>query len=228
MSVITAKGKEAKESANKAGSNVDFKKVFVRLKDGESVRVRLLSSVDYVEYLAHGSYNQGIFTQPCIEPTGENCAMCEAGESLEDWKGLRRKKRYLFAFADIDENMVRFFDASKGQAKNLIETIEQYEEDINDLAFVFKRTGTKTDTTYSLSPIIKLKKDDKAKFDKFEGQKVETELYDTVLFARSREQQIEELQKSGFPVGQYFGAEIPKDEYEEAPADKDIEDNPPF
>jgi len=126
MSVVTARGKAAKESANKVSSSIDWKKIFIRLKDGESVRVRVLGPEDYAEYKAHGSYNFGIFTQPCIAPTGQDCAMCEASNAgLEEFKGLYAKKRYLFAFADIDEGMVRIFDASKGQAKSLIETVEQ-------------------------------------------------------------------------------------------------------
>jgi hypothetical protein len=205
MSVITAKGKEAKESANKQGSNIDWKKVYIRLKDGESVRVRLLGAEDYVEYFAHGSYNLGIYTQACVKPTGESCAICEAAEAGDDWKPLRNKKRYLFAFADLDEQMIRFFDASKGQARGLIDTIDQYADDLGELAFILKRTGNKTETNYSLSPIIKLKKDDKDKFDKFADQEAELSLFEAVLAPRTREQQIEELQKAGFPVGQYFG-----------------------
>jgi hypothetical protein len=47
MGIITAKGKQAAESANKAtGSGIDFKKVFVKLKDGESIKVSLLSAED--------------------------------------------------------------------------------------------------------------------------------------------------------------------------------------
>ena len=79
MGIISAKGKQAAESANKTtGSGIDFKKVFIKLKDGESVKVRLLGAEDYVEYLAHGSFAKGIFTQPCIRVTGESCALCDA------------------------------------------------------------------------------------------------------------------------------------------------------
>lgn len=213
MSIITARGKAAKESATKQRQNIDFKKVFIRLKDGESVRVRLLSDVDYIEYKAHGSFNKDIYTQPCITPTGEACALCEAAQytgEVDDqgtpvWKQLNGKKRYVFAFADIDEGSVRVFDGSKNQAQKLIAQIDEYAEDLTNVAFTFKRVGSGKDTSYTLNPILRLKKDDQEKFDAFEGQKVEDAFFITVLQARSRDKQIEELDKAGFPVGKVFG-----------------------
>ncbi|MTV50779.1 hypothetical protein GJ688_17750 [Heliobacillus mobilis] len=205
MGVITAKGKDAKESANKKNSQIDFKKVYIRLKDGESVRVRILTPEDYVEYRAHGSFQQGIYTQPCIQPAGQKCAHCEASQSgLEEYEGLRARKRYLFAMADLDEGMIRVFDGSRGQAQGLIDTIENYADHLKDLAFIFKRTGSKTDTTYTLNPIIKLKADDREKFEQFSETTVEDAFYETVLQPRTRQQQIEELQKAGFPVETHF------------------------
>ncbi|MBC9786691.1 hypothetical protein H1S01_19810 [Heliobacterium chlorum] len=222
MGIITAKGKAAKESANKKNSQIDFKKVYIRLKDGDSVRVRLLTPEDYVEYRAHGLYSQGIFTQPCIHPAGQKCAHCEAGHSgVEEYQGLRARKRYLFAMADIDDGSIRVFDASKGQAQGVIETIEQYTEDLRDLAFVFKRTGTKVDTNFTLNPIIKMKPEDREKFNKFDGATVEDSFYETVLQPRSRQQQIEELQKAGFPVEKFFAKELPDADV------KPIDDNEP-
>lgn len=210
MSVITAKGKAAKESAQKKAQNIDFKKVYIRLKDGDSVRVRLLSAEDYVEYKAHGEFSLGIFTQPCIEPTGKKCALCEAANSgLEQFEKLYTRKRYLFAMADIDDGSIRVFDATKGQAANLIDTIESYSEDLGEVAFTFKRTGNKTETVYALNPILKLKPADKEKFAKFDGQEVDMQLFETVLSPRTREQQIEELAKAGFPVSQLAGGQAP-------------------
>lgn len=217
MGVVTARGKAAKESANKTSSSIDWKKIYIRLKDGESVRVRILGPEDYVEYKAHGNYNAGIFTQPCIEPDGKDCAMCDAAKiakdnednkDLESFKGLYRRNRYLFAMADVDEGMVRFFDASKGQAKPLIDAIEQYEDSLHEVPFIFKRMGQKTETTYILQPILKPKAADKEKFAKFDGELVDDDLFDTVLQPRSREQQVEELAKAGFPVHEYFPDEI--------------------
>ncbi len=206
MSVVTARGRAVKESVNKKqNQNIDLNKVFIHLKDGDSVRVRILSEEDYVEYLAHGDYNLGIYTQPCITSDGQKCAHCEAANSgVEGFEKHYAKKRYLFAVADIDENMVRVFDATKGQAKGLMDSIESYSESIGEVAFTLKRTGTKTETKYTLAPILKLKPADKEKFDSFEKHNVEDAFFETVLQARTREQQIEELQRAGFPVQRFI------------------------
>jgi hypothetical protein len=224
MSVVTARGKAAKENATKQNHNIDFKKVFIRLKDGESVRVRVLSDIDYVEYYAHGSYAKGIYTQPCIEPKGEQCALCEAAKyegEVDDqgnpvWKQLGRRKRYVFAFADIDSGEIRVFDASKGQAQGLIAQIDEYAENLEEVAFTFKRVGAKKETSYTLNPILKLKKDDQEKFHKFDKVGVEDDFFDAVLQARTRDKQIEELTKAGFPVAEVFGI-TPAPKNEEAP-----------
>jgi len=214
MSVITNRGKAAAESANK--KKIDFKKLFIKLKDGDSVRVRIPSEEEYVEYMAHGSFDLGIYTQPCILPTGSRCAYDEVvrhinddlgitGEEefkthpLQPFRGLYAKKRYLFAFFDIDEKMVRLFDATNDQAKVLIAAINKYADSIDELAFEFGRTGDKSSTSYTLSPILKLKDVDKEKFEAFTGE-VDENLYEEALMPRTFEQQVEELQRVGLPA----------------------------
>lgn len=214
MSIITARGKAARESASMPNeSNVDFKKVFIQLKDGESVRVRLLSDLDYVEYFAHGHYTKGIFTQPCIEGTDEPCAFCKAAKyqgEVDDkgnpiWKALSRRRRYTFAFADIDQGIIRYLDVSKNQAQRLILTIDEYTDDISEIAFSLKRVGDGKDTSYILNPIIRLKPDDQPKFQAFDGQAITDENFVKAIRPRTREQQLEELTKAGFPVNEVVG-----------------------
>lgn len=223
MSVITKRGQDAKQSANK--KKVDYKKAFIRLKDGESIRVRVPSASEYVEYIAHNSFEAGIRTQPCIKPLGQPCAHCEASDvvfaadvdrddkdhPLYAFRGLYGKNRYLFAFYDIDEGMVRVFDATKDQAAKLIGDIEDYADSLDDLAFMFKRSGASTSTTYGISPILKLKAEDQEKFDAFDG-KIDANMYDDVLQARTYAEQIEELRAGRFPVDKYFKVPTTSDE----------------
>lgn len=210
--IFTKRGQEAKESMNT--NKVDLKKVYIRLKEDESVRVRVLGTFDYVEYLAVGDFNLGIYTQPSLRPLGKRDAFDEVMEIVKDldddhelapFKRLYPKKRYVFAFADIDTGEIRVWDASKTQAKKVIKQIEEYKEDIHEIAFNFKRTGTKTETSYDLNPILRLKGDDQEKFDKFEGEEVSDEIFNTVLVARTFEQQVEALKSAGFPTEEYFG-----------------------
>lgn len=207
MSLFTATGQQAKESASK--KNVDLKTAYIRLKENESVRVRLLGLTDYVEYKAHGDFNLGIYTQPCITPqTGELDPLCVASNSgIEGFDKLKAKKRYIFAMYDIDMKQVRFWDCSKTQATKMIGDIEEYKESILDgdvLAFNFKRTGQKTETVYSLNPILKLDATGKENFATADELQVEMKDFEAVLIPRTVEQQIEALKQAGFPVDEFF------------------------
>lgn len=209
MSIILGRGDEAKKvMAQTVESNIDFKKAFFRLKSGESSKVRILSSQDYVAYKAHSHFNKGIFTQPCIAPAGERCLLCEASnfkhngnvEGDKEWESLWARKRILFAFVDLEEDCIRVFDATKNQAENLLASIEEYVEVLDEVAFTFKRIGEKNDTSYSLSPILKLNAELKDVFMKWEGQTIETSLFEQLLQPRTTEQQAMELHRAGFPV----------------------------
>jgi hypothetical protein len=213
MSLFTARGNEAKELVNK--KNVDLKKVYIKLKDGQSIPVRLLGLMDYQTYKGHEAFSLGIYLQPCVLPAGKRCAYDEVLEivrklpedhELKKFEKLYPKDRVLFAFADIDAGEIRFLDISTKQAKKLIADIEQYKDHIDTVAFNLTRTGEKTDTTYSLNPILTLNDHGKKAFAKFDGQKVTPEMFEEVLVPRAKtfEQQLEILKKAGFPVEQYF------------------------
>lgn len=211
MSLITGKGNDIN-----FGGNVDLKTVFIRLKDKDSVKVRVLGLTDYVEYKAHSSFEHKVYTQPCVAPLGEECPNCVASKSgVEGFEGLYARKRYVFAFADLDKGQIRVWDCSKNQAKDLIAQIEEYADDINDIAFNFKRTGNKTDTSYKLNPILKMKGDDQEKFNAFDGVEVNMEFFESVLVPRTRDLMIKVLDEAGFPVKEYFPDYTP--EGEEAP-----------
>ncbi|MDF3555481.1 hypothetical protein LAV92_27835 [Bacillus cereus] len=204
MSLFTATGEEAKASASK--KNVDLKTAYIRLKENESVRVRVLGVTDYVEYKAHGDFNLGIYTQPCLTPmSGELDPLCVASKSgIEGFDKLVAKKRYIFALYDLDMKAIRFWDCSKTQASKMIGDIEEYAENIHEIGFNFKRTGTKTDTVYSLNPILKLDAKGKEGFESAEGLTVEMSHFESVLIPRTVEQQIEALKQAGFPVEDFF------------------------
>lgn len=227
MSLFTAKGTEAKESATK--KKVDFKKAYIRLKDGESVRVRLLGITPATvgEYKAHGDFKKGIFSAPCIEPMGVECPYCVASNSgVEGWDNFYARKRYLLVFADIDAGTLRVWDASKQQGEAMLKLIEEYddEETRASMAFTFKRTGSgASDTSYNLIPILKLDAEGKEKFAKAGEIEVTGEFMESVLVPRTREQMIENLQKAGFPVADFF--EVTADASDaDAETEEEIED----
>lgn len=216
MSLFTAKGKEAKESAKK--KNVDLKKAYIKLKAGESIRVRLLSVEDYVEYRGAGDFNIGLYTTADISAvTGRQDPYTVAANSgIEKFEKLYPKKRYLFAFADIDSGELRVFDATKGQGEKLMDQIDEYEDSINNYAFTFKRVGEKMETSYNLMPIMKLKPEDKEKFEAFDGEEVPENYFESVLLPKTEAQKILLLKEAGFPVADFF-SDVPEEAPTEGP-----------
>lgn len=208
--IFTARGEQAKENINR--QNIDLSKVRITLKQGQSRKVRLLGVNDYVEYKAHGSFQHKIYTQPCVEVIGKNCPLCTASKSgIEEFEGLVARKRYLFAFGDMETGTVMTLDVSKGQAKKLISAIEEYKEEINELAFNLKKEGEKTETAYLLNPIIKMKGNDQEQFDALDGMEVSDEFFGTVLNPKTEDFMVKILHDANFPV-EDFGMELPTEE----------------
>lgn len=118
---------------------------------------------------------------------------------------------------------VRYWECSKTQALKMISDIEEYAENISEIAFNFKRTGDKTETVYSLNPILKLDAAGKEGFESGNDVKVELSHFEAVLIPRTPEQQIEILKQAGFPVEEYFGT--PNDSGVE-PTDVDSDTDP--
>lgn len=201
--IFTARGQEAKESAERG--KVDLKRAYLRMKSGDSVKVRVLTASDYVEYIAHSSFTHKVYTQPCVAVIGKECALCEASKSgVEGFDALYARKRYVFVFADMTSGELRAIDVSKNQAKKLIADIEEYKEDLDTLAFNLKKTGEGTNTGYSLNPIIKMKGNDQEQFDSCNDLEVTDEYLNTILTPRTLELQVRTLKEAGFPTDEYF------------------------
>lgn len=202
MSVITAKGNQAKENANKK-NKPDLKKVMLRLKENESHKVRLLGVEDYVEYNSAGDYNLGIYNQPVTADSPLLVAHAKGGEKF---KALYKKSRYVFVFGSVQTGELVAWDASKTQAKALISTIEEYgdQDVLGELAFNFKRTGDKTETVYSLNPIIKMKPEDKDKFEVFNDVVIEPSFYEDILQPKDDEFIAKLLQEAGFDIATHL------------------------
>lgn len=199
MSVITARGDQAKENANKG--KVDTKKIMLRLKDNQSHKVRLLGVKDYVEYNAAGDYNIGLYNQPVTESSPLLVAHAKGDDKF---KNLYKKQRYSFVFASLETGELVALDVSKNQAKAVISGIEEYAENIDEVAFNLKRTGADTSTGYGLNPILKMKPDEQAAFDKFDGQVVEPEFFDSILQPKDDKFLAKLLQEAGFDVAKHL------------------------
>lgn len=234
MGLISKRGQEVKDTVNR--DDIDLKKVYIRLKDGQSIKVRLLGVQDYVQYKAHANgFNFGIYTQPCLAPTGVECPLCKAYEhDKEEYKDLRPSNRYLVAMADLEEKMIRVWDCSKTQLKNLIAQIEEYEDMITDpdeeVMFTFKRTGTKTSTSYTLSPIMNKKQKDSLReaYHSFDDKEVEDSFFEGCLVPRTESIIMNALKQAGVPVNEIFPDYVFEESTDEGSIEPVDDDNMPF
>lgn len=222
MSLVTSKGSDV----NFMDSS-DVSKLYIRLKAGESIKVRVLGTEDYVEYKAHGSFTHKVYTQPCVAPEGKDCPLCTAAKSGEEgFDALYPKRRYLFAFADIETGEIKVWDCSRGQAKDMLTQIEEYKDDLNDIAFNLKRTGAGKDTSYKLNPILKMKADLAEKFHNFDEKEVPLEFFESVLVPRTDKLMKEVLYSAGFPMNKYF-PDFVHEEPEDTEQSKNEEESTP-
>lgn len=216
--MFTARGQEAKEQLDK--KKVDLKNAYLRMKSGDSVKVRILSAMDYVEYLAHSSFTHKVYTQPCVSVIGKECALCSASKSgVEGFDVLYPRKRYIFVVGDMVSGELKALDVSKNQAKKLIADIEEYKDALDEIAFNLKKTGEGTSTGYSLSPILRMKGDESAQFEACGDLEVTDEYLNTVLTPRTLELQVRTLKEAGFPTDEYFPHVVVEDRTEEGTSD---------
>lgn len=180
MSAITAKGNDAKNNAEKG--SVKASDVFLKLDDGDSHLVRILSPEDYVEVQSVSAWDDGIFPQPAADDSPFLIAYNQGGEKFAN---LAPEKRYMFVFGAVDTGELVAFYASRTQAKNLIAAIEEYRDDLDEFAFNFKRTGTGTETTYSLSLKPKLGAKQKEAFEALADKTVDMEFFETIVEAKT-------------------------------------------
>lgn len=142
---IVAEGEEAKRISEQS-SEPSQKIPYVRLKGGESIRVRLLDK-DFPSYYNHNDYEKRIPSHLCTAPrAGMSCKSCDAG--------IKRSIKYLVPLFNVDTQEVMLWDASKKHIQGLYALIDTYGDEVTSEVFQLKRTGNGAqDTTYSFIPL---------------------------------------------------------------------------
>lgn len=187
--IFIASGKEVKERAENKGLT-PRKNVFIRLADGESVRIAFFPDQEslFKEYYCHTDFMRKIYSHPCIL---ENCPSCQAN--------IKRSRKVLIPVYDLDNKDVRIIDASITQFTTIARVMEEYKDE--KIAFKYSRSGTGTNTVYTLTPILpnKLSNEDKQKMNELHEiqAKITDEFLLKALNPKTREQMIEMLENSG-------------------------------
>lgn len=224
MSILLSKGSETLDNSEKGGGKGN-KAGFIRLKSGESIRIAFVADraipenvvFASAEYLNHGDYENNIQSHPCLEPVGNGCHSCD--------KGVPRSKRFVISFVVLDDytkgktkiesGNVGVLDVSKKQYNAIKTAVKDYFEDeaIFEMAFKLSKTGTGTDSSYAISPILKLKGDDAERVAAAKEVELEEDFFDNALRPRTNEQ-LRDLLKN-------YVREVEGDDAEEADEDND-------
>lgn len=168
---ILGKGEDARKK-NEEKPMTRKKTIYVKLKDGESIRGFLLTT-EFVMYMAHGDFNKRIKTHTCKDPkNGKDCLSCR--------HGVKRSKKTIVPFYNVDTKQVEIFDASPTAMKAVYSFVDQYEEEATTTPVVLTRSGDDTKTTYTLMP-VRVKAAEKALFEVPESVKIDDEFYEGVL-----------------------------------------------
>lgn len=215
MSYIAKKGKAAAESA--LAEKEDLSNALVSLKSGTSLKVRVASVEDFIEYYAASVYK--VFYTTPVEPGSlyQKAAAIlyddakKAQDAGDDAKyeelrnqayTIKPKPRYLLGFISLADGQPIVVDLSKAQAKVIIAAIEKNAKKIDRKPFELAKDGKSTSTIVSLTPLdLEDLSDTEAKtFESSKDAKVPDDLYEKVLSVKSTDEQAEDLEKFGFDV----------------------------
>jgi hypothetical protein len=173
--LIFAEGDDAKKAIE---TKPRQKTNYVKMKDGDQLRGFLL--VDkFVMYMNHSDYNNRIKSHVCSGPKhGVDCLSCK--------HGVKRLKKTIVPFYNIDSKQVEIFDASNGAMKPIYKYVEQYEEEALTTPIVLSRSGNDTGTTYTIMP-VRVKAAEKELFVVHEEVVINREFYENILQAPDEE-----------------------------------------
>lgn len=222
MSFLLSKGSDTLDNSEKS-SGKGSKIGFIRLKSGQSVRVAFIADRSIpenivfasAEYLNHRDFEKQVHSHPCLSVI-EDCHSCE--------KGVPRSKRFAIAFMLLDDYVngktkiaageVGVVDVSKKQYNAIKTAVKDYIEDeaIFEMAFKLSKAGEGTDSTFAISPILKLKGDDASKVEAAKEIVLDEDFFENALRPKTNAQlrellknyvreEEEESEESGAPWG---------------------------
>ncbi|UJF36589.1 hypothetical protein [Paenibacillus hexagrammi] len=216
MSILLSKGSDTLDNSEKGGANSGKKVGFIRLKNGQSVRVAFIADraepenvvFASAEYLNHGDFEQGVHSHPCIHALGEGCHSCDVK--------VPRSRRFVIPFVLLDKYVngkttveagtVGVLDVSKKQYNTIKAAVKDYliadEDDgtiaLFDMAFKLAKTGEKTESSFAISPILKLKGEDKEVVEATKEVELEEDFFELALRIRTNDQ-LKEMLKNYTP-----------------------------
>jgi hypothetical protein len=214
MSYISKRGQAAAQAAT--AEKQDYSKALVTLKSGMSLKVRVLSVEDSVEYYAASVFKvfnttpvaPGNLYQKAADILFEDARNAKTEAEAEELKAkarqLKPKPRYLFGFINLETGEPIVIDLSKAQAQVIYQALNKFEKKIGKIAFELAKSGTGTSTVVSLTPVLDMDEDltdtERENFAKADGKEFPFELFENVLYMKTEAEQLDDLKAFGFDV----------------------------
>jgi hypothetical protein len=229
LSLFTKRGAEAVESAQ-AGKE-DKVSAHVKFNGGTTLKLRIKSAGDVVEYYAHGLFSPSVKTfapqvtpernakgyvtaNPSIWDQASDLLYKEASAEKDEKKAetlrnsaynLKSKPRYLFAFVNLETGEEAFVDLTKKQADGVLVAVKKYAKKIDTVAFELAKTGASTNTVVSLTPILDMGEDltdaERANFDKVTAEPFDFAKFEDFVYLADEAEQTTNLVIAGFDIG---------------------------
>jgi hypothetical protein len=183
--MFTKTGAAAAASAQATAEKTES--AIVSFKSGTTLKVRVKSAEDSVEYFGYGMFDR-VNTYVPKEPAERNAkgyvtaspsvwdraeqylrdqskAAKDSGDeaaakTLSDQAYLYKgKPRYLIAFGNLADGKDIVIDLSKKQAAGILATIAKYAKKLGTVAFELSKTGSSTSTSVTLTPVLDMDED---------------------------------------------------------------------
>lgn len=229
-SMFTKRGAAAVTSAT--AEKETKSSVLVSFTSGTTLKVRIKSKEDSVEYFAYGMFgkvstfvpknpadrndrgyvtgNAGPWDRAAQLLYDDAKAAKDAGDEAKAEKIrqqaylLKGKAKYLVAFGNLADGADIVVDLTPKQAAGVFATIEKYAKKLGTMAFELTKSGSSTNTTVTLSPIIDMDEDltdaERANFAKAGEKPFDFEQFETCLFVADEAEQIKNLVVAGFDI----------------------------
>ena len=216
-------GQDAINALNASDDNGATKNEFAKLTSGSSRKVKIVDPNAIASVFTYSIYkvvNTFIAQNPSKKskngyPIADYTPFDKAwkyhkdlSQDFSDAHGqeagkYRTKARSAIGFFDLTEGKLIIVDLTKAQAQAVTDVIAEYEDELDELAFTLKKSGTGTNTVVSLTPIINRKKgltDEESKNFDNAPKEFDFSLFDGIYFEMDEDAQVQALKQVGFDV----------------------------
>lgn len=141
-------------------------------------------------------------------------------------KKLEPSLRYQFGFFNLADGKPVIFDLSKKYGEKILTQIEKAGNKIDQYAYEITRTGSESNTDYSITPYLDDLTNEQAKHFSEVGNEFPTTLFESSMYFKPADKQLQDLTNIGFDVTN-IGYSVPVASSSTEVANDVVDDNVP-